>query len=396
MGDGRYALTLTPTGVTFEVDRLRRSSHELWGELNVRINGTMGQAKTVEGSLSLADMNLSSDNARRTRAKVLSERSRAEALDWAGFVEELCVRVIAAERQGSPATRLCNEAEPTDSTETWDLCGWPLLQDHPTVLFGQGDACKSYLAMWAAGSLARQGVPVLYIDWEFSKKDHRRRFGKLFQPMPKEVFYMRCDRPIPDEIDRIIRTIHQEGCQYAVLDSMGFACEKGADTADQAGIYFRAVRQLGIGNLNISHVTKTPDANEPAVYGSIYFSLGARSIWYIERATQNPIGKINVGLFHKKSNTGERLTPKGFQFAFTSQTTTVKPVSVESVDELAAKLPMLDRIKKLLDKGAQTSKGIAGELGTTVSIVEQTIAKHTSNFVRLGPKIGLKSSEIDF
>jgi hypothetical protein len=356
----------------------------------------MPQAKTVDGSLSLADFNFSSDNARRTRAKILSERSRAEALDWPGFVEEFSVKVIAAERQGSPATRLCDEPEPKDTTETWDLFGWPLLQDHPTVLFGQGDSCKSYLAMWAAGTLAAQGVPVLYCDWEFSKKDHRRRFGKLFQPMPKDVFYMRCDRPIPDEIDRIIRTIHAEGCQYAVLDSMGFACEKGADTADQAGIYFRAVRQLGIGNLNISHVTKSPDAQEPMVYGSIYFSLGARSIWYIERATQNPIGEINVGLYHKKSNTGERLKPKGFAFAFTSETTKVKPLAVDSVDELAAKLPMLERIKKLLDKGAQTSKGIAGELGTTVSVVEQTIAKHASQFVRLGPKIGIKTSEIDF
>jgi Mrp family chromosome partitioning ATPase len=46
--------------------------------------------------------------------------------------------------------------------------GIELLRDHPTILFGQGDSAKSYLALWIAGTLAEQGLRVGLFDWELS------------------------------------------------------------------------------------------------------------------------------------------------------------------------------------------------------------------------------------
>ena len=40
-GEQRYSLEVMPAGIVFEVDRLRRHSQELWGELTVTVNGTL-------------------------------------------------------------------------------------------------------------------------------------------------------------------------------------------------------------------------------------------------------------------------------------------------------------------------------------------------------------------
>jgi len=66
LGDDRYRLSLPAMGVVFEVDRLRRERNELVGELAVRCD--LPGALTVDGSLSIADFNISSARARLFRA----------------------------------------------------------------------------------------------------------------------------------------------------------------------------------------------------------------------------------------------------------------------------------------------------------------------------------------
>src|SRR6516164_744486 len=92
-GGDRYQLTIPDIGVTIEIDRLRRESHELWGELSVRCE-ILG-AYTVDGCLLTADFNLSSLRARQERAKHLAARANTgKQLDWTGLVEEFCQRVL--------------------------------------------------------------------------------------------------------------------------------------------------------------------------------------------------------------------------------------------------------------------------------------------------------------
>src|SRR5262249_55257401 len=82
LGEDRYRLSLPAVGVAFEIDRLRREHHELIGELSVRCD--LPGARTIAGTLSVADYNLSSSRARSERAKLLAERSKADKLDWQG------------------------------------------------------------------------------------------------------------------------------------------------------------------------------------------------------------------------------------------------------------------------------------------------------------------------
>ena len=172
VGDSSYQLTDPALGIQLTVDRLRRERQELIGELAVRCD--LAGARTIDGFTSVADFNLSSAQARATRAKLLAERSEARDVDWFSFVEELCVRTIAAERQGAPSRPL-HLIERAGADVLFDVDGWPLLRDHPTILFGDGGSLKSMLALYAAGTLSRQGVPVGFCDWELTGHEHRDR-----------------------------------------------------------------------------------------------------------------------------------------------------------------------------------------------------------------------------
>lgn len=402
-GEQRYSLELLPARVTLSVDRLRRSSQELWGELAVHVDSSiMPSALHIDGLLSLGDMNFSSVNARTTRAKVLARRSGVERLDWEGFLEEFSLRVINAERHGKPAVVLADiELNVTDEqTDAWSLRGFPILKTLPMVLFGDSSSGKSYFATWLAGELAAEGVNVLYADWEFEVNEHRKRLQRLFQPMPRNVFYVRCDTPLPAQSDRLYRIIKEHQIGYGIFDSIGFAIDGPAEAQESARTYFKALRQLGIGSLNIAHIAKArEDGKDPTIFGSTFFRAGARSVWYVDRATTNPPGEIRFGLHHRKNNVGELLAPRGYKLVFNAHTTRIEDVDIKTVDELSVQLPILDRIKKQLSEGAMTPKALSEELNLPIGSIRSCLSRHKSQFIKVGPKVGLKfegAAGVDF
>ncbi len=395
LGEQRYTLAIHPEGIVMEINRLRRSSQELNGELIVKVNGYFPNAKTfADGILNVGDLNLSSVQARTTRAKLLSERSGDKGVDWHGFVEEFVTTVIAAERRGKPAEVLADAEVEDDNEETWMIEGFPLLRQLPQIVFGDSSSGKSYFCMWLAGQLADQGIPVLYADWEFSKSEHKKRLQRLFQVPPKNLFYIRCEHSLKQEAEHLLDVVQKFKIQYIVCDSIGFAVDGPAESQEGASGYFRYLRQLRIGSLNVAHIPKQYDDNREAqVFGSVFFKAGARSVWFIERAKENPNGEIRFGLYHRKNNVGSLLQPKGFKLVFRGERTLVEAINLKDVEELAAGYPLLDRLKSLLVTGPLTLKGISEELNVSMPILRSTLAKHRSQFLKLGNKISVGESK---
>ena len=391
LGEQRYRLSVS--GVTLEVSRLRRVNQELHGELLVRVNGAFPEAKTFSDRiLQVGDMNFSSTNMRQTRARLLAERSGNRECDWYGWIEEFVTSVITAERRGEPAETLANATFDTENGEAWEVSGFPILQSLPQVIFGSSASGKSYLAMWLAGELANQGMPVLYADWEFSKSEHRRRLQRLFQPMPMNLLYIRCEHALKHEVDHLIDIIQKHQIQFIVCDSIGFATEGPAEGQEGAAAYFRYLRQLRVGSLNIAHIPKQYDDNREAqVFGSVFYTNGARSIWFIDRAKENPPGEIRFGLYHRKNNVGALLQPKGFKLTFRGERTFVDVINLKDVEELATGYPLLDRMKEALTLGPMTPKALAEDLNVSVGQIRATANRHKSAFLKLGPKIGVPS-----
>ena len=104
----------------------------------------------------------------------MTGRANTKDLDLVGVLEEFCQRVIETERAGKPAIDL-RELQKPGPDDSLSVKGFRLPRRHPTVLFGDGGAAKSYTALWLAGCLVEKGFRVGFFDWELAGEDHRDR-----------------------------------------------------------------------------------------------------------------------------------------------------------------------------------------------------------------------------
>jgi hypothetical protein len=387
IGDGAYRMKLAALGVEFILDRTRRKFDELHGELTVLC--ALAGARTFNGALSVADLNLSSQRARQERASYLDARARG-TLDWLGLLEEFVSRVLAAERTGQPAVLLRDVPRPRPDDVLY-VDGLPLLARHPMILFGDGGAAKSYLALRAAGLLDQQGIRVGLFDWELAGEDHRERLEMLFPGNLPGIVYARCEKPLVHEIDRLRRIVRDERLDYVILDSIAFACDGPPEAAEVAGKYFRATRQLGeVGSLHVAHVSKAEGADQKP-FGSAFWHNGARSTWYVKRAESPPdSGSLNLGLFHRKSNMGPLRSPLGYDITFTDTQTAFQRADVADSPDLASNMSVRQRMASLLRMGSMSPQGIADEIGSNAETVSRTARRYRQQFTVLpGGNLGI-------
>jgi hypothetical protein len=389
----RYRLAIPEARITIEVDRLRRESHELVGELAVRCD--LPGIKTYDGTLSIADFNLSSARARSERAKLLTARSLVK-LEWGSYLEELCQQVLSAERRGLPAVDLRSLERPAKD-DSLLIDGIRLPRRHPTILFADGGALKSYYALHASGRLADLGLAVAFFDWELCGEDHRDRLERLFGPekMPK-ILYASCERPLVHEVDRLSRIVRDNRIDYAVYDSVVFACDGSPESAEVAGRYFRAVRQVGVsGSLHIAHTTKSEDGDQKP-FGSVFWHNGARATYYAMLADSSPDGRIlSIGFFNRKVNLGPKQRKvTGFKVAFTEDRTYFAGADPAEMPELAVKIPMRQRMTRLLKQGELPLEEIAKQLEAKPDTISRTVRRYKSEFIMLnGGKVGLRQRD---
>jgi hypothetical protein len=379
IGEGSYQLRASQLGVALDISRLRRDRHDLVGELAVSCN-ILGSRQTEGGYISLANFNLSNARARQDRARSLQERARAK-VDWATLLEELCQRVLAAERAGEPAVILRDLATPPEDEEI-NIDGLVMPSKHGTILFGDGGSCKSLLQLLVGGRLAMGGIRVVYIDWELDQWTHRGRLERLFPEAMPDVRYVRCDRPLVYEVDRLATIIRREQIDYALFDSVGFACDGPPEAAECALGYFRAVRQLGVGGLHTAHITKNGENSDQRPFGSTYWHNSARCTWFVKQAGTSVDGQgLTIGLLNRKSNLGPMRPAVAFDVSFANGRTTFTHIDAGAVDELATALPLRERIRGVLKTGLpRTIAALAEELNAKQDSVEKTLKRNAKLF----------------
>lgn len=393
---GGYTMLIPEYVTRFEVDRLRWERGELDAELRVYSGWTGVRAYGDDRLMFAGNFNVSSLRGRAEVAKKLAERAPADKddqLDWYGFLEEFCQRILGTERRGEPAQRLAEIAEPDDDGT---IPGAPiLLERHPVILFGDGGDGKSVLALAISAALA--GAPdvmpgmnptrrrVLYADWEMAGGDHRRRLRQLAgDDLPEDIWYVRCDRPIVREADRLARLVREEGITYLVCDSVAFGCEGPPEAAEVAASYFRAIAQIGVGSLLIAHRNKSEEGDQKP-FGSTFWHNGARATWYAKRSADVSEGKIVVGLYNRKANLGPAQEPLAYQLEFGRERIAITAVPIVGVPDLADKLPLRYRLKAaLLTSPPQTYAELASTVHEEVDSVRKAIDRRLDkDFVRV-------------
>lgn len=375
--EGRYRLGVPELAVSLEIDRLRRERHELIGELSVSCH-LPGAFANDDGTISVADFNMSSARARQDRAKLLAKRSNASGFDWDGLVEEFCQRVLKAERTGKPAIDLRTVQKLDAADDCIEIDGFAMPRRHGTILFGDGGTAKSYTALYAAGRMAQNGVRVLYADWELGAEEHRERLERLFPEHMPRILYARCERALVHEADRLRRIVGDDGIEFTVFDSVAFACDGPPESAEIAAEYFRAVRKIGGGSLHIAHVAKGDGADKKP-FGSAFWHNGARSTWFVQLAEDSrDDDALRIGLFNRKANLGRLRPAIGFSIRFTSDRTTFERSNVADTAELAGK-PVRQRMAYVLRTGALDPKQIADEINAEVETVRREARRYKSN-----------------
>lgn len=389
LSDDHYRMTIEDIGVTLEIDRLRRERHELIGELSVACQ--LAGARTLDGDmLSIADMNVSSARARLDRAKMLAARALTNDLDWTGVVEDFCQRVLSTDRSGAPSKdlRTVELLDRKDAMLTVEGLVFP--KRHPTILFGDGDTGKSYFALWIGGKLSETDMRVGLFDWELDEWEHRFRLGLLFPDGLPYIEYVKCERALVHETDRLRRIVKEKRLDFAIFDSVAVACDTPPEAAETATRYFRAVRQIGIGSLHIAHITKGENADQKP-FGSSFWHHLARATWYAEAVDDVPDGSIKkLGLINRKMNLAKKCQALAFTEIFTEDRVTFRRSNIIDNPDLAAKLTVRERMMFLLKKGALEPARIAEEIEASLETVQRTARRYKKTFQLLeGGKIGL-------
>lgn len=351
----RYRLSVPGVEVTFEVDRLERKFGELQGELEVRVG--FGGTDAIDGRLSIATFNLSSARSREERATLLKSKSRSAEIPWAALIEELCQRVIIAERSGEPAVSLASVEYAREVDPTINVLGFKFARRHPSIVFGDGGVTKSLVSLYIAGLMAEEGYRVGYFDWELEVEDHRERYETLFgTSMPKAVYYARCTRPLIYEGDRLDRITRTEGLDFNIHDSIGFACHARPEDAESALAYMRTVRQIGVGSLHLAHINKSEQGDQKP-FGSQFWHNSARATYFL-KATDDG----TVGAFCRKHNLLKfKPSPFAYEVRVDGDRTTIRQTEITTVDELAGQVPLSQRIRAYLRSGAFTREQLAAE-----------------------------------
>jgi len=387
MGADRYRLQIPSFAITIEVDRLRRERHELFGELSVL--SSLPGASTVGGAISIADFNLSSARGRQDRARLLAQRSHTETLDWVGAIEEFCQRVLAADRDGQPAVDLRTLRRPA-ADDGMEIEGLSLLRRHPSIIFGDGGAAKSYLCLYLAGRLAELGMRTALFDWELAGEDHRDRLERLFGAAMPKVIYARCEKPLVYEVDRLRRIARDEQIEFAVFDSVAFACDGPPEAAEVAAQYFRSVREIGCGSLHVAHINKGDNADKKP-FGSTFWHNGARATWFAKASEpSDDAATLTLGLFNRKSNLGPLRHPVGFRIEF-GETTTFIRTDVRDCPDMAQSMTVRERMASALRHGATEPKALADEIDAKAETVTRIARRYKGQFMILdGGKLGLR------
>jgi hypothetical protein len=337
-------------------------------------------APGYQSHLTLGQLNLMAIRTRTDFARRL--RSLYPEANWDEVMETVCVLGLRYLRQGEPILRLTEQAHIEPPTQRLT----PLVYEGlPTVLFAPGGTGKSYLALFCAmlvqiggweGSFC--GIPgeVLYLDFESEVSDLIDRAKRLRRGHPKlassEPSYRRCHVPLADDLPALQRHIAEKNITFLVIDSLAAACGAELERAETAIRLFSALRSLRVASLILAHVAK--NSEEKSIYGSVFFSNFARSVWEMKKVQEAGDRITRVGLYHRKSNLGPLERPIGLKLIF-GEAVQMEPLDLSGEPDLAAALPAKDRIQAVLKDGLKTAKEVAEETGISLATVKARLSE---------------------
>jgi hypothetical protein len=306
-------------------------------------------------------------------------------------VDEACCRVIEADRAGTEAIVL-DDAPADGPPRDFTVHGLSIPADSHSQIITDGGGLKSLMLLLVLGEMAKRGIPVCYLDWEWNAERHLARKRRLFGAGRLDsLFYLRCQSPLAVEKDHIRRFCEDKHIQFIALDSISAACDGKLADDDVARAYNRALSDLPP-SLAAAHVPKgiVEPGTEQKAFGSAFFHNFARMTWSVRKQINTATDDIvSVSLTPHKQNDGARARTVGLEFTFAPERITVRNVDVATVDGLADALPLWQRMKTALTRGPQTLARLSDDLGANVETLDRTVRRKNGLFTRVPSTDGI-------
>ncbi len=338
------------------------------------------------GELHWSRLNLASAPAREGLVKKL-EKALPTA-PWRPILDRACRRATMELRIGDPIVCLMPRRAPA----TRHLIAKLVLAEETNVLFGDGGAGKSQLALAAAvagstgralpGGIALTGEPVrvLYLDYESCLEEHQDRLAGLLAGLgisdAPPILYRPMVRPLADDAAHLRAEIARHQIGLLIVDSLAPACGPEPEGADAVVRTFTALRSFGaISRLVTAHVSKvTADQRTGAArpFGSVFVQNLARNVWEVRKAEEDA-GQLVIGLYHRKFNSGRLLPPFSLRIEHDGESISLQDHDVRETPDLLARTPLTYQLRNALKAGARTlpelveeTQGSKGSIGRTL------------------------------
>lgn len=355
----------------------------------------------VQGHLKQDRLNMTSAVAKRNFSQALNDQW--DLPPWRDMVEQLAVKTLDYYRQGEPP-KLLADVEPSDALR-YALEPF-ILSKQANLFFGDGSSAKSMLAVWFSvmidqgwshlGHIAEPGK-VLYLDWEADENDIAERVRAVQAGMGIDdksgIMYRYCDQPLPAMIDRVMEWAAESSINTVIVDSAGPACGGNPSEPDATLRFFGALRKLRCTTITIGHQPKAlsgTDVKEP--FGSVYWRNMARSVYQVKKVQEEEQERLEVGLFHRKINTGRLRRSSGFAMQFENvgerlAKVTLEDVAVKDIPDFRDSLPKWLQVQQLLkENGAMDVKDVARAVHSSEQAIRNLWAKKPDLFTHGGQR----------
>ena len=376
----------TATGYQFDweeylkiaVGRLKDDSRGLTGEIEVWPS-FMDDYPLLSG----IRFNLTSERARTGLAKRLG--TLKPKIEWQAIIEQVCMGIIELYRQGEPVI----EINSTDDIAPLEYLISPIIpKGKPTAIFGDPGSGKSTLLSifsivaalpWHDNPLKlgapSKPTPVLYLDYEADADDLRRLLKAFSEGMdlgPVPLYYRRCSVPIADDLESIRNHASNVKAEAVFVDSTSLAAGGDLNRMDVATAYLRALRELKMTSVSLTHTSKDRESKAKTIIGSVLFEAGFRSVF--ECRGQEDDDMLDIALFHRKFNLGKKTQPLGYRISYNCHGNSISWHDPKNVAEFVERMGNKTRILDLLKQGALTQKEMTEKLDISYQAVYSALS----------------------
>jgi hypothetical protein len=319
--------------------------------------------------------------------------------------EDLAQRLIKLHRDGDKPKEIYPSE---DVVLTPDYLLEPILYlNHPAVIFGDYGSAKSLVALVIAticqlpytnNSLnliaPKDPANCLFIDYEDDQTSFLKRWSALqagFRTGAVPILYKHMNNTLIDSVEQIQNMVKANHIKLLIVDSLGPAARGNLNDPEPAINYHAALRQIGITSLTLAHCAKESLTTRRTIFGSVFFTNLARSVWECKAEQETGEDETIISLKQTKANLSKLHLPLGYKFTFTDKTIKVSQTELKDTG-LSGELPLSFQIKNLLARGPKAVKEIADNLEANQDSVRTAINRlyRKKQLVKVGDSWGLK------